>query len=174
MVKRNETTVTNPDARSNARESKSHDLVKEPSFPDGSIGKGKSWQAEGDYEYFEEGEHPYVGLAPGASLWQDIPLSIEANPVEGGRPDFWLGCEYDTGRLTDCWLEIYGFTSEKKWTLLQQREIGGIKPKASDARVTWSTLPLQRIVKMNSTITDIRIKFIAGKAPGGRPAACPW
>lgn len=163
MVKRNETTVTNPDARSNARESKSHDLVKEPSFPDGSIGKGKSWQAEGDYEYFEEGEHPYVGLAPGASLWQDIPLSIEANPVEGGRPDFWLGCEYDTGRLTDCWLEIYGFTSEKKWTLLQQREIGGIKPKASDARVTWSTLPLQRIVKMNSTITDIRIKFIAGK-----------
>jgi len=163
MVKRNDTTVTSRDAGSNAQESKSNDLVKEPSFPVGSIGKGKSWQVEGDYEHFEEGEHPYVGLAPGASLWQDIPLPVEANPVEDGRPDFWLGCEYDTGRLTDCWLEIYDFTGGKEGTLLQKRAMEGIQPKASDARVNWTIMPLQRIADLDSTITAIRIKFIAGE-----------
>ncbi|MFZ5937759.1 hypothetical protein ACOKS3_23370 [Pseudomonas sp. HS6-2] len=161
MVKSNE-----PNAGSKALESESHDLVKEPSFPLGSIGKGKSWQVEGDYEHFEEGDDPYVGLAPQASLWQDIILPVKANPDQGGRPDFWLGCEYDTGRLTDCWLEIYDFTDGKEGTLLQKRVMEGIQPKesqASDALVTWTTLPLQRIEGLDSKITAIRMKFTAGK-----------
>ncbi|QHG64569.2 hypothetical protein [Pseudomonas putida] len=161
MVKRNE-----PGAGSKAQESKSHDLVKEPSFPLGSIGKGKSWQVEGDYEHYEEDGHPYVGLAPGASLWQDITLPVTANPVENGRPDYWLGCEYDTGRLTDCWLHVYDITGDEPGNLLHSRAMEGIQPEeseASDALVNWTTLPLLRIKDLASTIKVIRIKFIAGK-----------
>ncbi|WP_060513082.1 hypothetical protein [Pseudomonas sp. NBRC 111124] len=165
MVKRNETKVTNPSAGSKAQESESHDLVKEPSFPLGSIGEGKSWQVEGDYEYQEEGGSPYVGLYPEAFLWQDITLPVEANPTEDGRPDFWLGCEYDTGRLSDCRLEIYDFTGGKEGPRLQERVMEGIEPDVSpsDALVNWTRLPLERIENLVSTVTAIRIKFIAGK-----------
>lgn len=166
MVKRNETTSPNPDAASKAQESESHDLIQDPSFPLGSIGKGKSWQVDGDYEHYMESDHPYVGLAPGASLWQDITLPVKANPAADGRPDFWLGCEYDTGRLTDCRLEMYDFTGGKEGTLLQKRVMEGIEPdvsQVSDALVNWTRLPLQRIENLGSTVTAIRIKFIAGK-----------
>ncbi|MEN5305451.1 hypothetical protein [Pseudomonas sp. TWI628] len=151
-------------------ESKSHDLVREPSFPLGSIGTGKAWQFKGDYEQ-PSAAYPYVALYPEAQLWQDIVLPVAANPVDDARPDYWVGWEYDTGSLTDCTLTVHDFSEGKEGALLDTVVMEGVKatppahglpPVPKPENVNWTTRDLQRIKGLHSGITAIRIKFEAG------------
>ncbi|PVZ39598.1 hypothetical protein [Pseudomonas sp. CC120222-01a] len=151
-------------------ESQSHDLVREPSFPRGSIGNGKAWQAKGPFEQ-PQAAYDYVALQPQTQVWQDITLPVAANPADEGRPDFWLGCEYDTGYLPDCTLKVYDFSEGKEGALLDTRVMEGIKRETSPAtglrplpesrELNWTTLPLQRIKGLRSGIKAIRIKYEA-------------
>lgn len=94
-----------------------HNLVQAPSFPLGSISEvfqsnSTVWKAKNRrYSHYD---HPtdgsYVGITYDQQLWQIIELPVEA-AVEG-RPEYWLGCEYDAGAFKECWLRVYDADKE--------------------------------------------------------------
>ncbi|QVM92064.1 hypothetical protein JYG34_03265 [Pseudomonas entomophila] len=152
---------------SSEEETKSHPLLNGHSFPVDSIGpedqNETAWkcnQRNTHYNYREgEDGSRYVEIKAGADIWQDIKLSVNANPFSEGRPEYKLGCLYNSDDLSGCSLVVFLI------------EDGGGEGKnifdeslgASAEKVTWHRLDAKRIPVPEET-KELRVKF---KTPTG-------
>ncbi|MGO0693857.1 Ig-like domain-containing protein [Pseudomonas guariconensis] len=151
-----------------------HNLVQADSFPLGSISEfaeseATVWKAHNSrYSHYEDSSGmPYVGLTYDQQLWQIIELPVQA-AVEG-RPEYWLGCEYDATAFEECWLRVYdadedgkghfyeGVMQGKPLELIQPiDEAPSVIPAKPDA--TWHVLSERRIA-IPEGVRRLRVQF---------------
>ncbi|CAK13629.1 hypothetical protein [Pseudomonas entomophila] len=156
---------------SNENETASHPVLKDHSFPVGSIGpEGQEltfWkcnQANTYYDYLPDSDGTtYVRLRDGANIWQDIELPVAANPLIEGRPEYKLGCRYNPERLPGCRLTVFLI-----------KDGGDDGDKIFDAplgpenkKVTWTTLDAKRIMDVPEHTQKLRVKFTTPTGKGG-------
>lgn len=133
-------------------QSTSHSLLRDPSFPRNSIGPGRSWQSRNGsgFAYFSADDGgTYVGITRNNRVWQDVDLPMAANPASEGRPDYWLGCEYNATWFGECTLSVYRLEGQDETELLYRQPMRGEPPQARLRALlndpTWHVLSVERI-----------------------------
>ncbi|MDH0647773.1 hypothetical protein N5D48_16225 [Pseudomonas sp. GD03858] len=135
-----------------AEQSISHSVLDAPSFPRGSIGPRSAWQSQNSngFAYFSADDGgTYVGITRNNRVWQDFELPMAANPASEGRPDYWLGCQYNASWFGECTLSVYLLEGQNETDLLYRQPMRGEPPQASRRALlddpTWHELSVQRI-----------------------------
>ncbi|WP_460419046.1 hypothetical protein [Pseudomonas sp. microsymbiont 2] len=135
-----------------AEQSISHSVLDAPSFPRGSIGPRSAWQSQNNngFAYFSADDGgTYVGITRNNRVWQDFELPMAANPASEGRPDYWLGCQYNASWFGECTLSVYLLEGQNETDLLYRQPMRGEPPQASRRALlddpTWHELSVERI-----------------------------
>ncbi|MFJ4155393.1 hypothetical protein ACIPZF_11400 [Pseudomonas sp. NPDC089752] len=122
------------------QETKGHNLVDDGSFPDGSIGDGKSWEAEkypGERIHLGTGDNIYLGLGGGEKIWQDIvELPVSASGAADVRPYYSISLEYDSEFIGDCSLKVHSIDGYNETELLEHT-LQGFGTAEGDALVLY-------------------------------------
>lgn len=143
-------------------ETTSHELLKDHTFPSGSIGKeggSTAWKtnAESDRYAIKEDEqgNTFAMLLSGLELWQDFKIHVPANPGSEGRPEYWVGCQYDTARIKGCRIQVFLVKDgERQGAPIFDEPLG-----IQDKDVTWQTFDIQRITVVGDG-THLRVNFL--------------
>ncbi|MBF8753802.1 Ig-like domain-containing protein [Pseudomonas guariconensis] len=144
-----------------ATSTRGHNLVQDPSFPQGSISEGldakTSWKVS-DGNGFAYFQGPYVGIVEDQKLWQIIELPVE--PAAQDRPDYWLSCEYDPTYYNECWLRVYDADNDDSPFFTYTMRGNPPKPEHSSVEhfVNWHVMSETRI-DIPKGVRRLRVQF---------------
>ncbi|MCG8296087.1 hypothetical protein [Pseudomonas entomophila] len=158
---------THPNSGSSAStaaksETKSHELLKAHTFPVGSIGKeggSAPWKTKAESDRYsilkDEQDNTYARLLSGLELWQDFKIHVPANPGSEGRPEYLVGCQYDTSSIEGCRIQVFLVKDgDIQLPVLLDEALGDQKME-----VTWHTFDIQRI-RVDRDGTHLRVNFM--------------
>lgn len=144
-----------------ATSTRGHNLVQDPSFPQGSISEEldakTSWKVS-DGNRFAYFQGPYVGIVEDQKLWQIIELPVE--PAAQDRPDYWLSCEYDPTYYNECWLRVYDADNNDSPFFIYTMRGNPPKPEHSSVEhfVNWHVMSETRI-DIPKGVRRLRVQF---------------
>ncbi|MDR0211746.1 MAG: hypothetical protein LBJ33_21640 [Pseudomonas putida] len=152
-----------------ATSTRGHNLVQDPSFPQGSISEeldAKTPWKVSDGNGFAHFQGPYVGIVEDQKLWQIIELPVE--PAAQDRPDYWLSCEYDPTYYRECWLRVYDADHDDRpfFTYTMQGKPPKPEHSSDEHFVNWHTMSAMRI-DIPEGVRRLRVQFETPSEGGG-------
>ncbi len=144
-------------------ETQSHELLIDHTFPTDSIGGAggsRPWKCNASSDRYatkfnDEDGTTYAELLSGLELWQDFKIHVPANPDSEGRPEYLVGCQYDTARIKGCRIQVFLVKDGVRQGHPIFDEPLGIQNK----EVTWQTFDIQRI-RVVGDGTHLQVNFM--------------